>query len=325
MWGVFAFFNPLRSVILEQHLERAATAARRQGLPTLIVELAFGDAPFRIPLTVADRVLQLRSTCVLWHKERLLNLGIAALPAECRFVTWLDGDVLFENDQWVNETIARLDQHPVVQPFERVTWTDAEGASPAPGTAPGGVGEGHELLGMGRVLAEASDRPHTLADYVRHGHTGFGWSARREVIEQHGLYDGAIVGGGDYVNAHIFAANADFLAGRNLYARLLTEPQRADIRRWGLPLAEEIAGDIGWTPGRVTHLYHGPSSGRRYTERQALLREDRFDPVADLARDDSGCWRWNSDKPRLHQRVHDYFFARAVQSDGRPSVRAAIN
>ena len=62
----------------------------------MIVELALGDAPSVVDDAMADQVVRLRSSTVLWHKERLINLGLARLPDRCDKVAWLDGDLLFE-------------------------------------------------------------------------------------------------------------------------------------------------------------------------------------------------------------------------------------
>jgi hypothetical protein len=69
------------------------------GAPLLVVELAFGEQPFR--LGGIDGLLQLRSGDVIWQKEHLLNLGIARLLAEAwKKVAWLDADVVFESPDW---------------------------------------------------------------------------------------------------------------------------------------------------------------------------------------------------------------------------------
>ena len=35
-----------------------------------------------------------------------------------------------------------------------------------------------------------------------------------------------------------------------------------------------------------------------------------FDPQADIALAESGCWRWSSDKPELHRAVAEFFVKR---------------
>jgi hypothetical protein len=211
----------------------------------------------------------------------------------------------------VDDTRTRLERHPVVQPYGTACWL-ADGQVTAPPVMPPGMGEGHELAGFAAGLEAAADRRAALALYDTAGHTGFAWAARRDLLDRHGLYDRAILGGGDLLAAHAFAADTDFLRGRNLYTRELTRAERAACSAWGAGVAAETGGRIGFTPGRVCHLFHGPFGSRKYLERLQILKDAAFDPMADIAADANGCWRWNSDKPELHERARDYFTARAA-------------
>jgi hypothetical protein len=46
-----------------------------------VVELAFGNRPFEVTDPDNPRHVQVRSGHELWHKENLVNLGVARLPA----------------------------------------------------------------------------------------------------------------------------------------------------------------------------------------------------------------------------------------------------
>lgn len=309
MWGVTAFFSSATTPVLLDNLTTFANGVRAQGLQLLVVELAFGDAPFTVDDNVADRVLRLRSDTVLWHKERLLNLGIRSLPDSCRHVAWVDGDILFENDQWVRETQDQLAQFHVVQPFERAVWLGA-GERQASLDVPLGMAEGHYMQGFAAGLDGAADRRSRMMFYK--GHTGFAWAARRDFVLEHGLYERAVLGGGDLINAHAFAADEDLFTRRTLFTRWMSEHERAAITRWGRPVADVTGGRMGWVPGRVLHLFHGALATRRYETRLQILKQHDFDPVTDIACDGDGTWRWNSDKPAMHQKVAEYFNSRAL-------------
>lgn len=316
-WGLTAFFDTADSSLVLANLQRFSRRVRAQGLPLAVVELAFGDAPFRVPDAWADLVVRRRARAVMWQKERMLNVGLDALPPACRYVAWLDGDLLFEHDGWVADTRARLDDYPVVQPFERAAWL-AEGATTAAADLPQGMGEGHEMHGFARRLADCADRAHTLTRFDLHGHTGFAWAARRELLARHRFYDRAVLGGGDVIAAHAFAADGAYLRGRHWDAQDLTPLERRAIADWGRPVAEATGGRIGWTPGRVLHQFHGRTSGRGYVARKRILRDAHFDPHADIACDAAGCWDWASDKPALHAAVRAYFADRAaLAAEGR--------
>jgi hypothetical protein len=112
---VTAYFNPAGYRTRRVNHDLFAQRILASGLRLLTIECALGEAAFELP--ESPNVLRVRARTVLWHKERLLNLGIARLPPECTKVAWLDGDLLFDNPAWAVETSRLLDDHAVVQPF----------------------------------------------------------------------------------------------------------------------------------------------------------------------------------------------------------------
>ena len=66
-------------------------------VPLITVELSYG-AGFDLREGEADVLIQLRGRDVMWQKERLLNVGLGALPSACSKVVWLDCDIIFEGD-----------------------------------------------------------------------------------------------------------------------------------------------------------------------------------------------------------------------------------
>ncbi len=305
-WGVIAHFDPAGDPLRLENLRVTAQALRRQGLPLLIVELALGGAPFQVPDEWGERVVRRSSDSVLWHKERLLNLGIERLPASCRKVAWLDGDVLFEDDDWVARASALLDEFVVVQAFETATWLPRD-ARTAPAGLPRGLGEGLELPGiaatMARSTGRALERRRVLRDYFLHGHTGFAWAARRDLLARHGLYDRDVTGGGDVDFAHAVHGDQDFWDGLNEYSVALSEPLRAHLTAWGRALFADVGGRVAHVPGRILHLWHGDVAARPYAERLDLLRTAGFDPERHVAIDGQGCLRWTEADPEIGRRL----------------------
>jgi len=311
MWGIATYFNATGSPWLPANLRRFCAGVRRQGLKLLIVELAPDGGRYEVADELCDLVVRRRGASLLWQKERLLNLGIAELPPECDSVVWLDADVVFERDDWVAATRQRLETCAAVQPFESACWLGPY-ESGAPREMAPGLGEGKTQRGMAATLADHPNRRRALADHFLHGHPGFAWAIRREVIERHGFYDRAVLGGGDTIQGHALYGDADFWRGRNFYSRELTRHELSAVAEWSAPLADDVSGRIGWVPGRVLHLFHGEMARRRYVERLQILKENDYDPRADIALDPSGCWRWSSEKPALHAAVAAYFAQRSA-------------
>jgi hypothetical protein len=307
MWGITTYFNPAGYRTKLRNLEVFAARARRQGLKLMVVELAFEEDPFRVPFPLADSILRVRSNSVLWQKERLLNLAVGQLPATCDKVVLLDGDILFTNDSWVEDTSRLLDEHKIVQPFYAAGWLPADGDASWESCS-------HSLPGMAYAMRHSNGRRNIMfrPDLA---HPGFAWAARREVLHAHGFYDKFILGGGDFVTMLAMYSDSAALANPNV-AVCLSPMQNADVSSWIDKLHKMVRCDVGCTPGSVLHLWHGSLANRRYIERYSVLREYNFDPASDIALDDAGCWRWSSNKPELHSRVRAYFSSRKEDETG---------
>jgi DNA-binding transcriptional LysR family regulator len=65
--------------------------------------------------------------------------------------------------------------------------------------------------------------------------------------------------------------------------------------------------------GNLFHLWHGKSVHRGYRERNEGLARFRFDPSTDIAINQNGVWRWNSDKSEMYEFVRNYFASRLPQ------------
>ena len=338
LWGVTAYFNPHAIPLQLQNLQEFSERIRRQGLKLMIVELAFGDAPFAVPDGYGDRVLRRRSHSVLWQKERMLNLGIAHLPATCDKVAWLDGDLLFENDQWVTTTNELLDSYIALQLFDTACWLPRGARTITPVAArehgdrravpvswrsvpnmtpdlPRGMGEGKCLPGIIAGLigyTTPEGRRRAMSNFMLSGHTGFAWAARRSLLAAHSLYDRDIVGGADIPIAHALLGNEDFWQGNNYYCHHLSPAAMTDIAEWGRNLYADVGGSVAFTPGRVLHLWHGDIASRNYIARLQILLDNEYDPAQDIGITADGCWEWRTDKPVFHQQVNDYFAARGV-------------
>jgi hypothetical protein len=135
---------------------------------------------------------------------------------------------------------------------------------------------------------------------------GVAWAARRELLDRHGFYDGAIIGGGD--NAMACAAYGQFDVTIERYN--LNAKQREYYLAWAVPYYEAVRGKVSYVDCDLFHLWHGAMRDRHYQTRQQALERFQFDPFQDVAIAPGGCWRWNSDKPELHRYLKEYFAAR---------------
>jgi hypothetical protein len=129
------------------------------------------------------------------------------------------------------------------------------------------------------------------------------WAARRRMLETHGFYDAGVIGGGDA----LMAAAACGRAPDKARAFQMGPEQSRHYVAWASRFYEDVRGRISFVEGDVVHLWHGDLSDRRYKERFQDFQRFGFDPQHDLAQAPEGVWRWNSNKPELHNWVKGHF------------------
>jgi len=299
LWGITSYFNPMR---YRRRLANYRTFRARLDVPLVAVELAC-EGGFELAEGDAEILIQLRGRDVMWQKERLLNLALAALPNRCSKVVWIDCDVIFAASDWWQCLDALLDRHAVVQAFRRAYHVAADWCPAAAPTA------SPLFAQLGALALVADEGTEALASRIPSGpgssNKGIAWAAQRALIAQNGLYDACIVGGGDLA----FVAA---LCGRfDIATRVMNERQSEHYLRWARRWHAAAANSsLGVLDAEVLHLWHGDVGDRRYRERHDGLRPHDFDPATDIALDERGAWRWNTDKPAMHEYVRDYFAAR---------------
>jgi hypothetical protein len=113
LWGITSYFNPSG---YKNRSTTYRTFKKHLRIPLIAVELSF-NGEFELQSADADIIVRLTGRDALWQKERLLNLALRALPAECDAVAWLDADVIFEREDWPEHARAALKRCSIVQPF----------------------------------------------------------------------------------------------------------------------------------------------------------------------------------------------------------------
>ncbi len=280
LWVITSFFNSKNYVTKRANYEVFIDSLERSGINYLVVECAFGDQLFTLP--ISQRVIQVRAKSILWQKERLLNIAVSHLPANCAKVAWIDCDVLFENEFWAVETSNLLDSHAVVQPFD-VAIRLPRGASNF-------QGEGQHWQSFAAVY---HTRPGDLPadNFVDHGHTGFAWAIRRDIISRHGLYDACISGSSDHLMAHAFCGDLQSACiSQMLGANTFTNKH---FQAWAEAVYADVACGIGCIQGSLLHLWHGDAINRQYLKRNIEVADFDFNPFDDIILNEEGCWEWN--------------------------------
>jgi hypothetical protein len=311
-WAITCYFNP---VGYRRRIENYRLFRRHLKVPLVTVELSF-DGNFELQQEDADVLVQIHGRDVMWQKERLLNIALEWLPDSCDKIAWLDCDVIFGSNDWVERASRALDKFALLHLFQercdlsRDVSFDQLNGQDTQTVAPSVV----------HKLAKGASRKDVLLLFPgerRLATTGLAWASRREVLEEHGFYDACILGGGD--KAILCAALGEF--------DYCTRPFLMNARReehylgWARPYFASVGGRVGYIEGPLFHLWHGDVKDRRYEGRHRDLKAFDFDPFTDVALDANGCWRWNSDNKDLHLFVRRYFESR--NEDGASADKGA--
>jgi hypothetical protein len=293
------YYNPCGYRTRRRNYELFASTLRRSGIPLLTIECAFGRQPFN--LEPALNVVHIRSRSLVWQKERLLNLAVSWLPRSVKFVAWIDCDLLFENPEWATETVSALRAYPLVQVFESCNRLPRRNLA--------GIEKGDICYSFGAL---APDDPTLLAtgNFEDHGHTGYGWAARRELLDTHKLYEYAIAGSGDHYIAHAALGDVDGPCIRRMMCDNRTLINH--FTDWARPFSRSVRGRVGVVAGTVLHLWHGELKHRHYMHRHVQIVKAGFNPSTDIVAAPGKPleWRPGPTRSKLSRFFAQYFTAR---------------
>ncbi len=300
LYVVTPIYNPhefkSRYLLYEQFARRMEFS----GAKLFTVEAAFDGQPFRVTTHNNPMNLQLRTNSVLWHKERMINLGVhrlAQIVPDFRYFGWFDADVNLLNYEWVSDTVLKLMHHKVVQPFGEAINLDADGYMmwKCPSTFRSFIeGRGYH------------QEPPLPWNYIYKGHPGLAWAAQRDWFEKMGgLYDTCVSGSADTVMANALKGKWDiFLPAPP------SDGMRISMAKYQARCDQFVKGNVGYVPGTIVHYWHGASSDRGYEKRWSILNFHKFDEREDLIIDGSGLYAWSGNKPRLEDDIRMSLAAR---------------
>lgn len=294
--AITTFFNPAKFESLHHNYFIFEEQLKRQGVELITVECAFGDDPYQIP--AGKNVYHLRSNSIMWQKERLINYGISKLPDDCKYFGWLDCDVLFSVDNWVDLAIEKSQESEIVQLYKRISYL------------PQGHEEwkGEKVCMLQSVIWQKIIHKNWLQrrriKELPFSTPGFAWSARRETFEDIGIYDRNIIGSGDTFLVDCFLESWDIHG----YAEKFTEGMKKDMMQWK-SLLDEKKVKCDFIPIDIYHLWHGSLKNRKYMDRHDIVLKYDYDPAKDIVLE-GDVFEWASDKIGMHEDIEGYFHER---------------
>lgn len=296
---VTTLFNSTRFRTRWKHYEDFALRVEQAGGLLYTVEVAFGNRAFS--LEPGPRIIQFRADSELWLKENATNVGVQFVTAQIpnwTKIAWVDADVRFVRDDWVDETKHALEHYAAVQMWSEYMDVDACYNAVRP-PSPSFMAVYHS--GRSR---RPCDRYYGHGKYP--GAPGLAWACRREAWETFGgLLDVTILGAGDWYMAHGLVGEIDKVVNRS------NHPDYVDALLHWEERALFLRKNIGFVPGMAIHFWHGPKAHRKYGTREQILVQTQFDPTRHIARSASGLYTFTDVAPiELRDRIRKYLHER---------------
>lgn len=234
-----------------------------------------------------------------WVKESLCNIGMRhdIVKHGAKYLAWIDMDIFFRDENWVQEALHQLQTYPVIQP-----WQDCADLGPH-----GGISRHFRSFGYQHQRG-VKKQTHPSQPY-EYCHTGFAWACTRSFFEQTwGLMDFPILGSADHHMGFAMIGEVDKTIHKGM------QPSFFELCREWQQRAQQIThGEVGFSVGRIEHWFHGPKNRRYYRERWQILVDNQFDPKLDLRKDSQGVVTLVG-KPRLEHAIIKYNRARLEDS-----------
>jgi hypothetical protein len=266
---------------------------RASGVDLVCVELAFGHRNFMTD-SLHPSNLHLRTIEEFWHKENLINLGVAhgrRLWPKKKMVAWIDADCFpigTTMEHWFSETWHELQHYEFVQMWE---WLQPLDYHHNPLCAPNPSFMSNYIK-FGTPYPKKNEKGYP----AQWGSPGLAWAANLSAFDQiGGLGDAGITGGGDWYLAHMLISDlpfADFKKGGYTQQYVDYWEHRQDLAdRW-------IKRDVGFVKGLYGHWFHGKTVNRQYNTREQILVKGKFRPDRDLKKDHQGLWQLETHERR---------------------------
>jgi hypothetical protein len=234
---------------------------------------------------------------VMWIKENLINIAISKLPDDWEYVGWIDRDIEFENDNWVNECIEKLKSCDLLQPWRECIFLDKYGKP-----------KQEDYFNSKNIKKKILSQCYIYSESIKNDeyfeHPGQAWCCNRKFYNKIGkLCDKAIVGGGD---------SLIMVAIKKLYNACDYSYISKYLKKYSDDLEDT---KICYLDQAIYHHYHGSLENRSYKNRYNILHRFRYNPDIHLTYNEDGVLKFTETGMVFEHQIKNYFFNRKEDSN----------
>lgn len=244
---LLAFFNPVPFRRILKNMLYIIKLLKEKGIPYFVAECVFHGRKSQIP--GADLVLH--SNSYMFYKEQLLNKLERIVPSQYTKLICMDGDIMFDAPDWINQISVKLDYCDIIQPFSEACWLTPDNTR-------------IRMKKQSYGYAITHDKQINVTTIHKY-HPGFVWAFRRAIFRSiGGFYPRGIMG------------NGDMLFTFNLFRDSIPDFWKRDVLKTEFILDEwntynagvqKVDPRVGYLNMKALHLFHGLREKRQYTTR----------------------------------------------------------
>lgn len=229
-----------------------------------------------------------------WCKENLINVAIRNLPSQWKYVAWIDADLTFLNENWVEEALEELDKAHFIQLYTSAVY----------------LGPQEEAMRIDKSFGYMYKNSTTeWRNDHKYGfwHCGFAWACTRYAYDKtNGLIDFAILGSSDHHMALALINKVE-----------LSYPNNTNIDKSFLEKLKDYEAlvrihklNLSYINGTILHHWHGRLEDRKYVERWNIFYKHSYNPDKDIVYNDEGLINLTAEGKRMEQDIIEYFIGR---------------
>jgi hypothetical protein len=283
---LLVFYNPVGFNRILDNILYVIKTLKEKNIPYFVAECVFDGKKPQIP----DATIVLHSNSYMFYKEQLINNLEKHVPEKYTKLMLMDGDIIFDSPDWVDQVSVSLDTNDVIQPFDKACW----------------LMPGNKIIRSWKYSYAHALTKNIEINYqnIHIYHPGFAWAFKRSTFRQlGGLYPNAIIGGGDMLFTFNFFVDEipDYWFKDSMVTKIPIEAWPAYHKNF-----KKVAPKVGVIEIRALHLFHGLSLNRQYR-----TRYQKFADMLNMKWDE--CIVMNKDNltefkdPELRHRLLPYF------------------